>query len=188
MTECLKSVVGGTIPPDVSVDFVTAPSDNGGIPSINEHYFPHLQPLVDSDKYDGFLVACYSEHPLVEMLAREIQNRCKGKKGKEKKQYVIGILEASVIASLGLLLRFPSEENTKFGIVSTGSIWESALLKGVNAFLASSSPNIKFAGVETTGLSAIELHKFERVLYVCLERKRVQRCRLWVESSAACSC
>uniref|UniRef100_A0A0W0G1D2 Uncharacterized protein n=1 Tax=Moniliophthora roreri TaxID=221103 RepID=A0A0W0G1D2_MONRR len=173
MTECLKSVVGGTIPPDVSVDFVTAPSDNGGIPSINEHYFPHLQPLVDSDK--------------------EIQNRCKGKKGKEKKQYVIGILEASVIASLGLLLRFPSEENTKFGIVSTGSIWESALLKGVNAFLASSSPNIKFAGVETTGLSAIELHKFERVFTnsnhrsdkICLSAVNEPFVSTWTKGSEA---
>lgn len=52
-----------------------------------------------------------------------------------------------------LLLR-PEES---FGIVSTGKVWEDLLSRGVADQLGSEGSK-RFAGVETTGLSAVELH------------------------------
>ena len=47
----------------------------------------------------------------------------------------------------------------QFGIVSTGKIWEKLLTGAVNEMLGSSgSGSRRFAGVETTGLNATELH------------------------------
>lgn len=74
----------------------------------------HLTPELVSE-HNGLIVACYSEHPLVERLRvhPSVQSSTIS---------VVGILEASVLKSL-LLLR-PGES---YGIVSTGSYWESAL-------------------------------------------------------------
>lgn len=64
-----------------------------------------------------------------------------------------GIFEASVSASL-LLLNQAARE--RFGIVSTGKVWEETLSAGVENLLGAQGGN--FAGVETTGLTAVELH------------------------------
>lgn len=98
-------------------------------------------------KYDGFLVACYSQHPLVPWLKEQdkiaTNNKC-----------VTGIFEASVATSLQLIK--PSQ---KFGIVSTGKVWEQILSEAVAALLGTEEvASRKFAGVETTGLNAVELH------------------------------
>jgi Asp/Glu/hydantoin racemase len=102
-----------------------------------------LTPLLST--YDGFLVACYSQHPLVALLKSrpEILSAAKP---------VTGIHEASVATSLQLLA--PHE---RFGIVSTGKVWEELLVEATAAFLGEGSGG-RFAGVETTGLSATELH------------------------------
>lgn len=89
---------------------------------------------------------------------------------------MVGIFEASVSTALLLLEGLDgsggeSDEQgkpmKKFGIVSTGAIWETLLTDAVNDFLgypSSSSPSppgtTRFAGVRTTGLSATELHTF----------------------------
>ncbi|THU87886.1 hypothetical protein K435DRAFT_969710 [Dendrothele bispora CBS 962.96] len=111
--------------------------------------------------YDGFLVACYSEHPLVHMLGKEIRDFHRRNNqdarvvpGKQE-QRKSGIFDASVIASLGILAQYRttiidndhddlnsasrSEEEASFGIVSTGKIWEEALSKAVQSFLAGST-------------------------------------------------
>jgi len=50
----------------------------------------------------------------------------------------------------------------KFGIVTTGKIWEDALSTGVRRFFGVSSGNsMKFAGIATTGLTAGELHDLD---------------------------
>lgn len=101
------------------------------------------------------------------------------------KKYVSGIFEASVAASLGFLAQTPlvhvdtenrvvyteadskGTEMAKFGIVSTGKVWEEGLSRAVDHLLAKESGSApstpqhgsgRFAGVETTGLSAVELH------------------------------
>jgi len=67
---------------------------------------------------------------------------------------VTGIFEASVGTSLQIIA--PDE---KFGIVSTGKVWEGILSKAVVDFLGTGPEASKrFAGVETTGLNATDLH------------------------------
>jgi Asp/Glu/hydantoin racemase len=99
------------------------------------------------DNYDGFLVACYSKHPLVPILKGEAAV-------KSARKPVTGIFEASVSTSLQLI-----HPNEKFGIVSTGKVWEQILSEAVVDFLGTGSEASKrFAGVETTGLNATDLH------------------------------
>ena len=76
------------------------------------------------------------------------------------KKMVTGIFEASVATALQMI--GPEE---KFGIVSTGKVWEQLLTEAVAAMLGTSAVieptkevSARFAGVETTGLSATELH------------------------------
>lgn len=112
-----------------------------------EHCFPHLLPLLD--RHDGFLVACFSDHPLV------------GRLSEHTRKPVIGILQAGVTASLQLISRHET-----FGIISTGHAWEKLLTEGVFKFIGvpgDTSPSHEgrtppFAGVETTGLNATDLH------------------------------
>jgi Asp/Glu/hydantoin racemase len=73
---------------------------------------------------------------------------------------VTGIFEASVATALQLI-----RPEQKFGIVSTGKVWEELLSEAVAAFVGSSTAlgstkdiSARFAGVETTGLNATELH------------------------------
>lgn len=97
--------------------------------------------------HDGFLVACYSQHPLVPLLKEQDAIR-------SSRKPVTGIFEASVSTSLQII--HPDE---KFGIVSTGKVWESILTDATIAFLGTGSEASKrFAGVETTGLNATDLH------------------------------
>lgn len=148
-------------------DFFTCPKP--GIASINspddaaasaEHCLPHLLPLLPH--HDAFLVACYSQHPLVPILKSECEKLILAatKDGASTAKHVLGIFEASVTTSLTLLAG--AMPGHMFGIVSTGKIWEEALKVAVEEFL-----NIKthyrdgggkFLGCETTGLSAVELH------------------------------
>lgn len=93
-------------------------------------------------------MACYSQHPLVPLL--------KGEKGiTTARKPVTGIFEASVATSLQLI-----HPNEKFGIVSTGKVWEEILTAAVEAYLGMDGTDVskRFAGVETTGLNATELH------------------------------
>ena len=60
-----------------------------------------------------------------------------------------------MLASLALLAQLPSE--SAFGIISTGSVWETALSNAVRAFLGSDT-SAKFSGCRTTGMTALELH------------------------------
>lgn len=93
------------------------------------------------------LVACFSVHPLVGRLAHL--------DGAQGNFAVTGIFEASILACLSLLT-----PQRKWGIVTTGSFWEDHLARGVNVFLGAhpKSRNYKFAGVETTGLTAGDFH------------------------------
>lgn len=116
-------------------------------------------------EYDGFLVACYSVHPLVAMIRELVDPSIP----------VIGIFEASILAAIALLPprsecrpeRGDLEGYETFGIVSTGNYWKLALTKGVWDFLGNSKylkngTSRNFKAVETTGLSAVELHMVDK--------------------------
>ena len=75
---------------------------------------------------------------------------------------MVGIFETSVMASVHLLSKSPHDTNEtrehgSFGIVSTGKVWEAALEGAVKRLLGAEATYC-FAGCETTGLNASELH------------------------------
>ncbi|KAF2257633.1 hypothetical protein CC78DRAFT_538382 [Lojkania enalia] len=151
MTDALRPLVDALHFKDTAHEFFTAPSgpksinnEEDGAESV-KHCLPTLKPMLD--RHDGFLVACYSHHPLVPILKGEPMVR-------EGRKSVTGILEASVSTSLQII--HPEE---LFGIVSTGKVWEKILSEAVREFLGTGSEaSKKFAGVETTGLNATDLH------------------------------
>ncbi|GAA5943618.1 hypothetical protein JCM3775_005829 [Rhodotorula graminis] len=148
--------------------FFTAPT---GVASINDdkdcHHtadevLPHLLatsgPSTTSsslslvDAHSAILIACYSVHPLVPLLAAQYASQ------PGPTRPVTGIFEASLVASLALL----HSPDDRFGIVTTGAVWDGLLTRGVRDFLAlrggEGARTGRFAGVETTGLTAVELH------------------------------
>ncbi|EFQ91078.1 hypothetical protein PTT_12195 [Pyrenophora teres f. teres 0-1] len=152
MTNGLKPLVDGLQFTDQTAhEYFTAPS---GPKSINneddaaesvEHCLPALRK--DLERYHGFLVACYSQHPLVPLLKDEASVQ-------KSRKPVTGIFEASVGTALQVM--HPDE---KFGIVSTGKVWETILTDATTAFLGTGfEASKRFAGVETTGLNATDLH------------------------------
>ncbi|KAF2025341.1 hypothetical protein EK21DRAFT_76625 [Setomelanomma holmii] len=151
MTDGLKPLVDALQFKDTAHEYFTAPSgpksinnEDDAVESVN-HCLPSLRQALD--RHDGFLVACYSQHPLVPLLKDEAVVQS-GRKP------VTGIFEASVSTSLQVI--HPDE---KFGIVSTGKVWEDILTEATVAFLGTGSEASKrFAGVETTGLNATDLH------------------------------
>ncbi|KFY29908.1 hypothetical protein V494_08383 [Pseudogymnoascus sp. VKM F-4513 (FW-928)] len=120
---------------------------------------------------DAFIVACFSPHPLVSLLRNHPALYRKP---------VVGIFEASISVSLSMLpLSVPDEyvnlpitadpqpparkfTGTKFGIVTTGAAWVPVLTAGVNDYLGLPATEIsqsaRFKGVESTGLTAEQLH------------------------------
>ncbi|KAL6235951.1 hypothetical protein BDW75DRAFT_250512 [Aspergillus navahoensis] len=194
MTSALVPILNNLGYTDVHFDYFTAPQSETitlpdgrvihGIPSINSgedsvlsalHCRPFVEPLVE--KYDGFLVACYSAHPLVGMLREAIEKLEDaallelGPTANIKRKYVTGIFEGSIVTSLSLVSSFQltwdggfgkSQAKDTFGIVTTGSSWKVELSNAVSDMLVNSgdhkASSSRFAGVETTGLTAVELH------------------------------
>ncbi|KIW98797.1 uncharacterized protein Z519_00460 [Cladophialophora bantiana CBS 173.52] len=191
MTDALVPVVENLGIPAAQYTFFTCPTTPGSIPSINspadaaksaEICLPHLVPLLPH--HDCFLVACYSQHPLVRELKRECAalTAAATPHGSGARKYVTGIFEASVLASLALLGEAEGDLETTttttesfragsgaFGIVSTGKVWEHALQTAVEEFLGcpattattagtTGESKSRFVGCETTGLNASELH------------------------------
>ncbi|KIK68280.1 hypothetical protein GYMLUDRAFT_153947 [Collybiopsis luxurians FD-317 M1] len=148
-----QSVTDGLIevlkaPPLTELGFYTAPSN--APPSINDMLtanltatacFLDIQEKKLLDQYDGFLVCCFSDHPLTHML-RETTSKP-----------TIGIFEAAITQALLL--------GTRFGIVTTGTGYKADIHKGVQAFMGGSSQ--RFAGVMTTGLGVVELREGDRM-------------------------
>lgn len=195
MTDALRPILDNLNYADVRFDYFTAPSTEPvtvsdgrvvhGLSSIDSagdsvrsalHCRPFLEPLIS--KYDGFLVACYSAHPLVGMLKREIEkledvaaSGGSSAAARTRRRYVTGIFEASVTTSLFLISSFDLLDDSQlskvqatdtFGIVSTGTAWKGELSTAVTKMLVGPGGQggriERFAGVETTGLTAIELH------------------------------
>lgn len=96
--------------------------------------------------YDGYLVCCYSQHPLVPQLRQALV------RAGQSAKLVTGIFEASVATCLQCI-----DVDSKFGIVSTGEQWEDELGDAVASLLGSSA-STRYAGTETTGLNANQLH------------------------------
>lgn len=97
--------------------------------------------------YHAVLVACYSAHPLVQLIATACPDLA-----------VTGIFEASIAATLPLLQQ---PHSPGWGIVTTGAFWDAHLTAAVHGFLGCTAPdssNAAFRGVFTTGLDAGDFH------------------------------
>jgi Asp/Glu/hydantoin racemase len=179
MTEALKPILERLNYADVRFEYFTAPNETvkidgrvcEPIASINSGEESAQSALNCTSvlqlvpQYDAFLVACYSCHPLVGMLRQQIRNF--EQTDSTRKKYVTGIFEASITSSLSLISAFDfvSPEALKkkqveetFGIVTTGSAWKDELTGAVTEMLVGQGSSSRFAGVETTGLTAVELH------------------------------
>lgn len=99
---------------------------------------PHVIPLIA--EHDAFLVACFSDHPLVGMLREAVPAH----------KPVMGIFQASVLSSLAM--------GTRFAIVTTATIWERLLDEAVASMIGSSAA-IHYAGTYSTGLGVLEIHE-----------------------------
>ncbi|KAJ5682521.1 gamma-tubulin [Penicillium macrosclerotiorum] len=183
MTEALKPVLERLDYHDVHWQYYTSPKQipSSG-PSNPEMPIESINNAVDSaktawicrevanemEKYDAFLVACYSAHPLVGIIREKIEE-FEQNNPTQKHRYVTGIFEASITTALSLTSGFNlttvmyerKQVADSFGIVTTGNAWKEELANAVTEMLAGVDQNYPacFAGVETTGLSAIELHK-----------------------------
>lgn len=155
-----------------SITTYTAPSGPNSINNEDDAHETAVIILKDFEEntslndYDAYVVACYSQHPLVPALRK----RQRTSNGAIKP--VVGIFEASISISLNIVnssghaFALGSEKEivpSKFGIVTTGKAWIPLLTMGVNAYLGAGiaeekSQSAAFKGVESTGLNADELH------------------------------
>ncbi|RPB24261.1 hypothetical protein L211DRAFT_808039 [Terfezia boudieri ATCC MYA-4762] len=167
MTAALEPLISSLDLHDLAITYFTAPLPSP--PSINDHATSLIStevclPILSAqlNSYDAFLIACYSEHTLVPRLRTEISRRSLA-----DRKFVMGIFEASILHAVSLVDSYVhngSQEPNRWGIVSTGKVWEESLTVGVERFLGIKRElGIgKFAGVVTTGLNATELHDFPK--------------------------
>ncbi|CAF1224419.1 unnamed protein product [Adineta ricciae] len=85
------------------------------------------------DQYDGFIVACFSDHPLVEMLREHTDKP------------VVGIMQASLIHATLL--------GNRFGIVTTNKEWEFLLNKSIHNMAL----DHRCGGIKATNISPVGL-------------------------------
>ncbi|MCJ1306714.1 hypothetical protein MMC25_000357 [Agyrium rufum] len=160
-----------------------------------------------ADSHDAFLVACYSLHPLVAMLQEELP-RGKFVTGIFQSSIAMALSllkmpmpvlnstssgsdsRAAVGADVGQGgesgnwglwgCGYSAEARKCFGIVSTGEQQGALLSEAVEKFLGQQGKGSRFAGVQTTGLNASELH-YAREEVVKERMVGAARRFLWVE-------
>ncbi|KAJ5576976.1 Gamma tubulin [Penicillium sp. DV-2018c] len=188
MTEALKPVLASMNYQDVHFNYFTAPDSPTVIEGVTIEPIASINNAEESCKsalncwpvkdvignYDAFLVACYSAHPFVGILNEAIKEVEEASPTRNK--YATGIFEASITTALSLVSGFSlddpldvsnlrkHQEKGSFGIVTTGSAWKAELTNAVQAALGyedEDGDSMHFAGVETTGLTAVELHTTE---------------------------
>jgi Asp/Glu/hydantoin racemase len=141
MTDSFRPVLE-TLPLTTSLRFTywtcpTGPTIIKTVADMHEsvlHSLPLLLKL--APHFDGFLAACYADHPLVRLLQAQIQHKP-----------VVGIFDASIYAALQLI-----SEGSKFAILTTGKPYEALLAHGVTALLKYDPGLQRFAGVVASGI------------------------------------
>ncbi|CAK7266664.1 Fungal specific transcription factor [Sporothrix epigloea] len=147
ITKSLESLFSKIDVPETTVVFWTCPSGPSIIQSQNELHDSAalcLPLLLDiANDFDGFLAACYADHPLVPLLQSHV-----GKKP------VVGIFEASITTALHLV-----PPSTKFGIITTNFAYEAHLTQGVERLLSAKEDELsKFGKVVATEIGLDDLH------------------------------
>jgi Asp/Glu/hydantoin racemase len=119
---------------------------------IEESASQCLKPLLQiASEYDGFLMACFTNHPLRQMLQAKV-----GRKP------VVGMFEATLTTAMHLVT-----PGSKFAIVTTASSYVDHLTDGVRSFLGIAdevSLASSFAGVVASGITWEVLTKQPRMV------------------------
>ncbi|KAF8621410.1 hypothetical protein AX15_007822 [Amanita polypyramis BW_CC] len=156
VTDGLESNLCPHTPPGVVLNFYTGPKESPlSINNITQEVLSASICIVDLkskgllDQYDGFLICCFSDHPLVHML-RELISKP-----------TIGILEAAITRSLLI--------GKRFGILTTGSGYMYERYNEIQSFMGAKSE--RFAGYVPTGLGVVELREGD-LSHVRREMKR----------------
>lgn len=142
MTKQIEESLQGLVPEEVKLEVVTnvagPVSIEGHTDEVISSY--HILNLIGEkqEEYDGYLIACFSNHPSIAML-RELTGRP-----------VVGIAEAAC--------HMAAMTGNKFGIVTTSPKWVPMLQEAVGCF----GMKDKCAGVWSTGLSVVELHQVSK--------------------------
>ncbi|KAI5474757.1 protein of Asp/Glu/hydantoin racemase family [Pseudohyphozyma bogoriensis] len=156
ITTGLEEALSPIAPQGVKLSYYTAPSH--APPSINDyttacltavHCFEDLEKkgaLKEDSEYDGFLVCCFSDHPLQHMIREHL--------GPLTTKPVAGIFEAAITHALIM--------HKKFGILSTGFGAKPLLTKGVSSFMGANGSE-RWVGCVTTGLGVVELREGDQV-------------------------
>jgi Asp/Glu/hydantoin racemase len=150
ITDSFKPVLSALNLPNISMSYWTCPTGPSIIKSQTElyestrHCIPPLLDLID--EYDGFLAACYADHPLPRLLQTYVGDKP-----------VVCIFDASITAALALV-----SPGSKFGILTTGEPFETLLADGVKNFLHSQTREIAdleahFGGVVASGIGPGDL-------------------------------
>ncbi len=142
MTNQIEESLQGLLTEEVELEVVTniagPVSIEGHIDEVLSSYYILKMIAQKQEECDGYLIACFSNHPSIAML-RELTGKP-----------VVGIAEAAchMAAMIG----------NKFGIVTTSHKWVPMLQEAVECF----GMRDKCAGVWSTGLSVDELHQHSR--------------------------
>ncbi|ODQ45914.1 hypothetical protein PICMEDRAFT_34341 [Pichia membranifaciens NRRL Y-2026] len=161
MTRSLQSEVESlNLPSSYQIDYYTGPVAKSP-PSINnqedadcstkaciedfDNRCPHIYKV-----YDGYLIACYSDHPLVNELQTKITR---------SGVVVMGIFQASMLYAMNF-----ASQNNKAAILTSGHDWEPLLDRAITKFCANdrgSFPATKFIPTLAAGIPVLDLHKPE---------------------------
>jgi Asp/Glu/hydantoin racemase len=138
--------------PDTDISYWTCPTGPSIIKTQEDMYesASHCIPLLleIAHEFDGFLGACYADHPVVRLFQSYLDKP------------VVGIFDASVHAALQLL-----GSGSKFGIITTGLPFEFLLAEGVKNLLATTHDEhqlLRFAGVAASGIGTGDLGQESR--------------------------
>ncbi|GAA5830859.1 hypothetical protein JCM5353_000593 [Sporobolomyces roseus] len=134
-------------PPNCQLHYFTAPAH--APPSIRDYVtgiqtaaacFDEMINTGAFERFDGFLVCCFSDHPLQHMIREHL--------GPTSSKPCVGMFESGIAKAL-LVSR-------QFGIVSTAKDFKPLLQKGVSSFLGASGSD-RFVGSEMSGIEVTEL-------------------------------
>ncbi|ODV78433.1 uncharacterized protein CANTADRAFT_90781 [Suhomyces tanzawaensis NRRL Y-17324] len=136
-------------PPNVKFHFYTAPADapkeiSGHETSIlsEQVVLPDLLSKDVLSKYDGFLIGCYSDHPLIHSL------------GKHTHKPILGIMQATLLYSL------LNPSVTKLFVLTSFNEWEQLLDRGITDFVGNPTdvfPFGKFQRTQALDISVLSL-------------------------------
>ena len=146
MTESMKPVLTGIESSIMTLEYWTCPTGPPIIKSQADMYESalHCLPLLlEMEKdFDGFLGACYADHPLVRLLQSYVGSKP-----------VVGIFDASIFAAMQLV-----SDGSRFGIITTGMAYENLLRQGVKALIGSTDEYCSlFGGVAASGIGLEDL-------------------------------